>query len=205
MLAVGEEKGGLYELHLPTSLLGTISSDSYFHVSCHFQNKIDDVFWHTRLGHASYQTLSKIACIAPHISHSCLFVLCPLAKQHRLPFPLNLHKTSCSFELVHCDLWGPYKIQTNKGCKYFLTIVDDFSRVTWTFLMSTKYQVSSIFTNFPSLIKNQFQQNVKIVRTDNGTEFFNHTMNTFLGSHGIIHRSSGPKTPQQNGVLEKKT
>ena len=61
MLVVGDENGNLYEFYLPTSLLGTISfSTSSFLVSCQAQNKVDANLQHTRLGHISYQTLSKI-------------------------------------------------------------------------------------------------------------------------------------------------
>lgn len=57
--------------------------------------------------------------------------------------------------------------------KYFLTIVDDFSRATWSFLIPTKDQVYSIFTHFLVLVKNQFNQTVKIARANNGTKLFN--------------------------------
>lgn len=91
---------------------------------------------------------------------------------------MKINKTSFIFELVHCDLWGPYRVQTTQGWKYFLTIVDDFSRATWTFLMSNKKQVSSLFSHFLALVQNQFNHTIKITGTDNDTEFFNQTMST---------------------------
>lgn len=63
------------------------------------------------------------------------FTICPLAKQHRLSFPNNETKTSKIFGLIHCDIWGPHFAPSLDGLKFFLTIVDDYSRITWTYLM----------------------------------------------------------------------
>lgn len=165
-------------------------------VSSFVTNKIDAKTWHHRLGHVSYHILNKMCCIL--VPHSCipLCIIYPLAKQHRLPFPVSTHKSSSVFDLIHCDLWGPYRIQTNIGCKYFLTIVDDFRRATWTFLMPTKHHVISLLTKFLTYSNKQFSKYVKILRSDNGTEFFNDKLTALLDSHGILHHSSCVKTPQ---------
>lgn len=54
--------------------------------------------------------------------------VCPLAKQTCLPFSSSTNCTHDMFELIHCDLWGPYRTTTRNGCQYFITVVDDFSR-----------------------------------------------------------------------------
>ena len=64
--------------------------------------------------------------------------ICPIAKQKRLPFFSSTHVSNLPFDLIHCDLWGPLSTLTIDGYKYFLTIVDDFSRCTWIYLMKTK-------------------------------------------------------------------
>lgn len=64
--------------------------------------------------------------------HLC--TVCPLAKQSRLSFTLS---NSCSvhpFDLVHADIWGPYRVPIHDGERYFLTLVNDFYRYTWIFL-----------------------------------------------------------------------
>ncbi|XP_075087669.1 uncharacterized protein LOC142169672 [Nicotiana tabacum] len=58
------------------------------------------------------------------------YTVCPCAKQTRLTFPTRSIKSSDCFDLIHMDLWGPYRIATYDGNKYFLTIVDDYSRMT---------------------------------------------------------------------------
>ena len=64
--------------------------------------------------------------------------VCALAKQIRLPFSTSSISSDKPFELIHCDIWGPFKVPPLSGAKYFLTIMDDFSRFTWVFLMHHK-------------------------------------------------------------------
>jgi len=72
------------------------------------------------------------------ISQEILCDICPKARQQRLPFSLSNITSSFPFELVHVDTWGPYHTKTHAGHRFFLTIVDDFTRATWTHLMITK-------------------------------------------------------------------
>ncbi|GJY75347.1 cysteine-rich receptor-like protein kinase 8 [Tanacetum coccineum] len=87
--------------------------------------------WHTRLGHTPLQTIKKIKDI-PVFSYSSdsKCTICPLAKHHVLPFPISTSHAKSKFELVHIDVWGPYKHPTLNKCTYFLTIIDDFSGAT---------------------------------------------------------------------------
>jgi len=87
------------------------------------------------------------------------------------------------------------------GFRYLLTIVDDFSRYTWTIPMCTKSEVRTHIATFLSYIENHFQTTVKIIRSDNGVEF---AMTTFFSSKGIIHKKTCIKTPEQNGIVERK-
>ncbi|CAM8883274.1 unnamed protein product [Rhodiola kirilowii] len=108
------------------------------------------------------------------------------------------------FDLLHCDVWGPHHEPTYSGARYFLTIVDDFSRAVWTFLMVHKSESTSLLIDFFAMVHTQFDKNVKVLRSDNGGEFFNNRLSTFLLSKGCIHQSTCPYTPQQNGVAERK-
>ncbi|XP_075492417.1 uncharacterized protein LOC142530464 [Primulina tabacum] len=122
-----------------------------------------------------------------------------------LPFPFKgSFESTHTFQLLHLDIWGPYNTPTYNGERYFLTIVDDFSRATWVYLLHSKLDVFPTFKAFLLLIQNQFSASVKFIRTDNGTEFFQAECTTLLNSLGIIHQSSCPYTPQQNGLVERK-
>jgi len=62
--------------------------------------------------------------------------------------PLSEHKANSAFELVHCDLWGPYRTPSTCGAFYFLTIVDDYSRAVWVFLLADKQKSIDIVSQF---------------------------------------------------------
>lgn len=106
---------------------------------------------------------------------------------HRSSFSSSSIKSDSIFELLHMDIWGPYKYSTYNGYNYFLTIVDDFSRATWTHLFSHKYNAFDILKSFISFVQTQFQTNVKIVRTNNGMEFCDTKAQVFYSELGLIH------------------
>ena len=89
------------------------------------------------------------------------------------------------------------------GTRWFVSFVDDHTKLTWLFLMKEKFEVSH-FQNFHSMIQTQFQTKIQILKTDNAKEYFNSSLNTFCLNQGIIHISSCVYTPQQNGVAERK-
>ena len=66
--------------------------------------------------------------------------ICQNAKQTREPFPLSDHKTKVLGELVHLVLSGPYNTKSKEGQRYFCTIVDDFTRVVWVYLLKIKHE-----------------------------------------------------------------
>ncbi|GKB88744.1 putative reverse transcriptase domain-containing protein, partial [Tanacetum coccineum] len=123
---------------------------------------------------------------------------------NRPGFPLSDHVSTELGELVHLDLWGPYKVTSRDGFRYFLTIVDDFSRVVWVFLLKNKTEVFDNITVFYNIIHTQFNKKIKIFRSDNGTEFVNQKLTSFCESHGILHQTSCSYTPQQNGIVKRK-
>jgi len=57
-------------------------------------------------------------------------------------------------ELVHSDAWGPTRVPSIKGYRYFLLFVDDFSRMTWLYLLKQRSKVSSAIEFFFTEIKN---------------------------------------------------
>ncbi|XP_057251842.1 uncharacterized protein LOC130591897, partial [Beta vulgaris subsp. vulgaris] len=166
------------------------------------------LLWHRRLGHPSMQ----VVCSLPGVtsSHhstsgsSCLFDcdICFMGKQPRNSFPLSSNKASDIFDLIHCDIWGPNKIASSCDARYFLTIVDDFSRATWVFLMVGKYDTAPLIREFCAMVETQFHRTVKVVRSDNGQEFLG--LGSFFAAKGVLHQTSCVDTAQQNGRVERK-
>ena len=155
------------------------------------------------MGHPSQQILRllKIDTSSKGDGISVHCPVCPLAKQTRLAFPISATRASMMFDVVHMDLWGPYKTPTLDRKHYFLTIVDDYSRFLWVHLLQLKSKTIVAIKIFLSMIKTQFNSHVKVVRSDNGTEFLNSQCGDLFNHLGILHQSSCPHTPQQNGVV----
>jgi len=74
------------------------------------------------------------------------------------------------FELVRSNVWGP-TIESFDGYKYFITFVNDFSCVTWIYLLKFKSEVVDVFKDFHMLVMTQFSTKHKILLSDNGTEY----------------------------------
>ncbi|GAA0176288.1 transmembrane signal receptor [Lithospermum erythrorhizon] len=132
----------------------------------------ESLLWHVRLGHLPLDQLIHVTNMpsisSKHISYICQ--ICPKAKHIRLVFHHSTSHVSAPFDLIHVDTWGPYK-DTNNGYKYFLTLVDDYTRVTWTHLKAAKSNAFPILTAFITYIKTHFHANVNSIRSDNAPEF----------------------------------
>ena len=102
------------------------------------------------------------------------------------------------------DLFGPVNIMSISKKKYCLVIVDDFTRFSWTFFLHSKDEASQLIINHIKAVDNDSRWNVKRIRSDNGTEFKNSIMKELCNEKGITHTFSAPRTPQQNGVVERK-
>ncbi|GJZ34887.1 ribonuclease H-like domain-containing protein [Tanacetum coccineum] len=105
---------------------------------------VSKLLWHNRLGHPVDQVLYvliKDLSISDN-TYVPMCEVCQRAKQTREPFPLSDHKSKTLGELVHLDLWGPYRIHSREGYRYFLTIVDGYSRAVWVYLVKIKDETS---------------------------------------------------------------
>ena len=159
---------------------------------------------HSRLGHPS---LSKFQKLVPYFSSlsSLECESCQLRKHTRVLFPKSLDpRTKSPFELVHTDVWGPYRSTSTLGFRYFVTYIDHYSRCIWLFLMKTRVQLFSIFQKFHVEICTQVNTSIRILRSDNTKEYFSTSFSSFMSSHEILHQSTCAYTPQQNGVTEHK-
>ena len=194
LIGAAEQKDGLYFFRSTEAA-----------AALHISNQLAKDVWHNRLGHPSSKVLnllpiSGFSSSSDFDNKAC--DICMQAKQTKDVFPTSLNKTMDVFQLVHCDLWGPYRITSNNGSRYFLTLVDDFSRALWIYLLPDKTSAPTQLKNFIALVERQFNKQVKTIRSDNGSEFI--CLRTFFQEKGIIHETSCVGTPQQNGRVERK-
>jgi hypothetical protein len=106
--------------------------------------------------------------------------VCKLGKCTKLSFNLSTYKSEKLFDLIHSNVWGPAPIESFNGYKYFIIFIDDFSKITWLYLMKNKSEVFSHFQDFYYFIENQYSAKIKVFRSDNGTEFINQSFIIFF-------------------------
>nr|GFA36694.1 retrovirus-related Pol polyprotein from transposon TNT 1-94 [Tanacetum cinerariifolium] len=106
--------------------------------------------------------------------------------------------------LLHMDLCGLMCVQSINGKRYVLVVVDDYSRYTWVFFLHSKDEASEVIICFIKKTQVNLQLQVQRVRTNNGTEFKNKTLAKFFDEVGITQQFSAARTPQQNGVVERR-
>nr|GFA91184.1 retrovirus-related Pol polyprotein from transposon TNT 1-94 [Tanacetum cinerariifolium] len=106
--------------------------------------------------------------------------------------------------LLHMDLCGPMRIASINGKRYVLVIVDDYSRYTWVHFLRSKDEAPEVIIKFLKRITVLLQSPIIIIRADNGTEFKNQVLKVYFDSVGISHQMSSVRTPQQNGVVERR-
>ncbi|RDX95883.1 hypothetical protein CR513_21525, partial [Mucuna pruriens] len=137
------------------------------------------------------------------LRHPSLAKLKLIANMSEPPFLTKLAKDVIFlFSIVHSDIWGPSRV-TSFGFNYFVTFIDEYSRCTWVYLMKERSELLSILM-FSKLVENQFGKTIKILRSDNAKEYFSSELNSYLSSKEILHQSTCPHTPQQNGIAKRK-
>lgn len=175
MIGHGSQVANLHVLNLDKSLV-KLSSSSFLgtHSICS-SVQVDVVTWHKRLGHPSMSSIESLSDVLhlpkqKHSKTSDHCCVCHLSKQKHLPFKSLNHICSKSFELVHINTWGPFSVPTVDGFKYFLTIVDEFSRATWVYMLKQKSDVLHVFPGFIEMIGTQYNTKLCSVRSDNANE-----------------------------------
>nr|GEX40518.1 hypothetical protein [Tanacetum cinerariifolium] len=130
---------------------------------------------------------------------------CMKGKQARAPFPNHASfRAKKRLELVHGDLCGPITPPTPAGNRYFMLLVDDFSRVMWVYLLKTKDEALRTFETYRNLIESETGEKIKMLRTDRGGEFMSKNFTEYCNRTGLKRHYTAPYSPQQNGVVERR-
>ena len=129
---------------------------------------------------------------------------CHLGKHHRATFrSLRLVSSQSLFELIHCDIQGPARVPSVSSHKYYIVFVDDYSHVSWIYILKDRVHVFDVIQNFFTEIKNQFSVTPKYLRTDNALKFIQSGIQSYCASLGVIHQTTCLHTSQQNSVIER--
>nr|GEU78596.1 hypothetical protein [Tanacetum cinerariifolium] len=165
-----------------------------------------DKVWHKRLGpisEAGLQVLEKQGLFgkkSPGKLYSC--ENCVLGKSHQVNFGVGRHTAQGAIDYAHSDLWGPSQVESLGGKRYFLSIVDDYSRRVWVYILRFKYEAFRKFKEWKQLVDNQIGRTVKKLRTNNGLKFCNWKFEQLCIESEIARHLTIVGTPQQNGIAE---
>jgi len=161
---------------------------------------------HRRLGRPSFFVLKKLyPDLFSRTRFESLFCdACEYAKHTRNSYPVSDNRSTTPFMTIHSDVWGPTQTVSLSGSRWFVTFIDCCTRMTWVYLLKAKSEVFSCFQSFHKMICTQFDAKIKILRTDNGSEYMDKRFGAYLESNGIVHQTSCPYTSAQNGVAERK-
>jgi transposase InsO family protein len=167
------------------------------------------MLWHQRLGHIGEKGLRTLhgKGMVEGMSNCTLdfdfYEHCIYGKQNRVRFPSGATREKGILELIHSDVFGPIPIPSLGKSVYYVSFIDDFSRNTWIYFLRKKSEVFDKFKEFKALVENQTEKKIKVLRTDNGGEFYGNEFKEFCKKCGIARQKTTPYTPQQNGVVER--
>ena len=195
MIGHGKRKGGLYYLNTHWKIC---DSTPQALITTNNTSKVDQIWlWHKRLGHPPFFVLEKMlpTLLGKTKSRDFHCEVCGLAKHHRVPFPIRNKEKTSPFSLIHTDVRGPSRIPNNSSSRWFVTFIDDCTHTTWLYLLKSKSEVNFIFPIFHKFICTQFSTKIHTLRSDNGKEYFNHSLVTYLQSEGNMSQSSCVDVP----------
>lgn len=163
----GQCSNGLYPLSFASS-----KSLGRFQHHAFLGQFIVSATWHHRLGHPSNNIVNlmlkraNIECLSQSPNDVC--VSCIEGKFSKLPFSSRMHTSGIAFHTIHRDLWGPSPYKSVDGYRFYVILVDEFTRYCWLFPLINKSDFYSVFTAFHSYVQTQFSSSIQVFQSDGG-------------------------------------
>ncbi|CAI7898763.1 unnamed protein product, partial [Closterium sp. NIES-53] len=181
----------------------------------------ETLLWHHRLGHPSLPRLRDMASRAlvsglprslpplpPGPAPTC--VPCVEGRQRAAPHSSSFPPTEALLQTLHMDVWGPARARGQGHERYFLLVVDDYSRYTTVFPLRSKGEVTEVLIEWIRGARRQlsdsFGSDLPVLQphSDRGGEFSSDLLRAFCGLEGIRQTFTLPPSPQQNGIAERR-
>ena len=119
------------------------------------------ILWHRRLGHPCLSKLKQNLSWLSLTEFVC--ESCQMGKHYRSTYPASDSiPSSRAFDLIHCDIWGPSRVPSPSGHLYCIVFVDDYTRVSWVYLIKDRRQVLDIVRQFTQDIITQILPHQKL-------------------------------------------
>lgn len=171
----------------------------------------DSWMWHRRFGHLNFTNLQKMQKLEMVVGLPMIEDVksvcegCVLGKHHREQFDRKgAWRAKSPLELIHTDLCGPMQCESAGGNKYFITFIDDLSRMCWVYFLRSKADTFNVFRKFKAFVELQSGYKIKRLRSDRGGEYTSNEFQQFCSDLGMERQLTIAHTPQQNGVAERK-
>ena len=194
--------------------IADIDSASKGEVKCFYTKASadDSWLWHRKLSHLNFKTMNSLVkrelVRGLPQKEFCQEGLCDACEKGKSKKASHRSKgmtdIGSPLQLIHMDLFGPVNIPSISRKRYALVIVDDYSKYTWVLFLHSKDEAALVIIDHIKKIEKEADLPVRAIRSDNGTEFRNAVLNDFCTDKGISRQYSAPRTPQQNGVVERK-
>ena len=202
----GVRKGNLFIADLDSASKGEVS---YFYSKASAE---DSWLWHKKLSHLNFKTMNSLVkrelvrgLPQMEFCKEGLYGACEKGKSKKASHKSkDMTNISEPLQLIHMNLFGPVNIMFMSRKRYALVMVDDYSKYTWVLFLHSKDETSQLIIDHIKKIELEANLHVRMIRSDNGTEFKNVILNDFCTEKGISRQYSAPRTPQQNGVVERK-
>ncbi|KAI3780168.1 hypothetical protein L2E82_10129 [Cichorium intybus] len=141
----------------------------------------------------------KKACLSDDVCESCL-----LGKMTKSPFKGSFEKGEGLLDIIHTVVCGPFRSTTKDGTRFYVTFTDDFSRYGYIYLIKHKSDTFEKFKEFKNEVENKLGRKIKMLRSDRGGEYLSIEFLDYLKECGIVSQLTPPRTPQLNGVAERR-
>ena len=202
--AVAWKEGNLHRMQSKLKLNTT-------HVySTNVNNMSDKEKWHRMLGHVNFDYLNKLIKyklldgIPSEIESE--FMRCKICienKMNKLPFENNRYQAKQVLEIIHTDVCGPFQTTGPNGERYFVSFIDDYSKIVKVYPIKTKAEVFDCLVEFINESENLTEKRVKVLRCDNGTEYLNNRIYNFVKEKGITINTCPTYVHELNGTAER--
>ncbi|CAI7844188.1 unnamed protein product [Closterium sp. NIES-54] len=179
------------------------------------------ILWHHRPGHPSLPRLRgmhsrllvsglprSLPDLLPSPAPPCL--PCVEWRQRAAPHSSSFTPTTAPLQTLHMDVWGPARVSGQGRERYFVLVVDDYTRYTTVFLLCSKGEVPDVLIPWIRAVRLQlrerFHQNLPVLRlhSDRGGEFSSDLLRDFCRGEGILQSFTLPASPQKNGIAKRR-
>ena len=129
---------------------------------------------------------------------------CLLGKMTKSPFKSTCERGEGLLDLIHTNVYGPFRSTTKDGNRFYVTFTDDYSRYRYIYLIKQKSETFEKFKEFKNEVENQLGRKIKMLRSDRGGEYLSLEFDDYLKECGIVSQLMPLRTPQLNGVAERR-